>query len=483
MGKLHLQVDQCVPPVQLPARKPPVALKEKYQGELERLVERESPRANRLDVINSGGHEEVMSFNAELIQRRINEFQRRINEALDIIVFVVGDTDDEAVLDHDRKLLALLERCRQRHIKLNKDKMKFKLPQLSYVGHVISAEGLKPYPAKVEAIQNLPSPANKQGLRRIKGMVNYLQKFAPGLSGLTTPIRTLLKDDAEFVWEESVHGECVRRVKTVLASAPVLKYFDPSVEAVLQCDASQHGLGACMMQNGQPVAYASRSLTETDCNYVQMEKELLAIVFGVEKFESYLYGRKFKVETDHKPLGSILKKSLLRAPKRLQRMILRLQNFDFEVEYKKGTLLHLADTLSRAYLPHGQVKCSKEDVFLTVDVRFPIEQEVKSVNGLNFVSISPQGLARVQQETETDGEMVFLKTVIQTGRADTKEEVPLSIQGFFHFRDELFVQDGLVLKGERLVVPKSTREEIKQKLHQSHLGIQGCLRRGGEVLY
>jgi len=89
------------------------------------------------------------------------------------------------------------------------------------------------------------------------GMVSYLQKFAPSLSELTTPIRTLLKDDAEFLWEESVHGECLERVKAGIASAPVLKYFDPSVEAVLQCDASQHGLGACLKQNGQPVTYAS----------------------------------------------------------------------------------------------------------------------------------------------------------------------------------------------------------------------------------
>ena len=108
-----------------------------------------------------------------------------------------------------------------------------------------------------------------------------------------------------------------------------------------------------------------------------MEKEPLAIVFGIKKFESYLYGRKFKVETDHKPLESILKKSLLSAPKRLQRMMLRLQNFDFEVEYEKGTLLHLANTLSRAYLPHGQIKCSKEDVFLTVNVRSPVEEEIE----------------------------------------------------------------------------------------------------------
>lgn len=149
----------------------------------------------------------------------------------------------------------------------------------------------------------------------------------------------------------------------------------------------------------------------------------------------------------------------------------------------RKALFHLADTLSRAYLPHGQVKCSKEDVFLTGNVRSPVEQEIESVNALSLVSISPQGLARVQQATEAGGEMVLLKTVIQTGWPDTKEEVPFSLQGYFHFRDELSVQDGLVLKGERLVVPKSMREEIKQKLHQSHLGLQGCLRRGREVVY
>ena len=195
----------------------------------------------------------------------------------------------------------------------------------------------------------MPPQTDKQGLRRIMGMVNYLQKFAPGLSELTTPIRTLLKDDAEFLWEESVHGECFKHVKAVIASAPVLKFYDPSEEAVLQCDASQHGLGASLMQNGQPVAYASRSLTDTESNYAQIEKELLAIVFGVEKFESYVYGRKFKVETDHKPLESILKKSLLSAPKRLQMMMLRLQNFDFEVERKALFSIWLIPLVERIF--------------------------------------------------------------------------------------------------------------------------------------
>ena len=125
-------------------------------------------------------------------------------------------------------------------------------------------------------------------------MVNYLQKFPSGLSEVTKPMRDLLKEDVEFVWDEVVHGERFKRMKAEIASAPVLKFFETSVEVVVQCDVSQHGLGARLMQNGQPLAYASRSPTPAESKYVQIEKELLARVLGVEKFESYVYGKRFK---------------------------------------------------------------------------------------------------------------------------------------------------------------------------------------------
>ena len=147
------------------------------------------------------------------------------------------------------------------------------------------------------------------------------------------------------MWDKDVHGKCLLKIKEVLISTPVLKYFDPDKNTVVQCDASESGLGACIMQDGH------------ECNYAQIEKELLAIVFAMERFENYVYGRHVTVESDHKPLEIICKKSLLSAPKRLQRMQLRLQKFDFTVEYKKGTKMYLADTLSRAY-----IKEHKQDV-------------------------------------------------------------------------------------------------------------------------
>lgn len=149
------------------------------------------------------------------------------------------------------------------------------------MGHVISDNGLKPDPAKIQGIQEMPTPQNKQDVKRLLGMMNYLQKFAPNLSETTAPMRELLKQENQFLWDEEVQGRSFRRVKQLISESPVLKYFEPKADTELQCDASEKGLGTCLMQNGQRVGYASRSMTSAETKYAQMEKELLAILFGV----------------------------------------------------------------------------------------------------------------------------------------------------------------------------------------------------------
>ena len=140
-------------------------------------------------------------------------------------------------------------------------------------------------------------------------------------------------------------------MKRLITSHPVLRYYDVSKEVTLQCDASQSGLGAALLHEGQPVPFMSRSLTTTEKKYAQFEKELLVIVHACEQFNQYLFGREIIIETDHKPLDAILKKPLLTAPKRLQQMLMRLQNYQLEVVYKRGQEMYIVDTLSRAYLP------------------------------------------------------------------------------------------------------------------------------------
>ena len=211
------------------------------------------------------------------------------------------------IIDHDKKLLAVLDRCQVKGIKLNSEKMQFRRSQVNYMGHLITVPGLQIDPHK-----------DKQAVQRILGMANYVKKFAPNLAEMAKPLRDLTKKDTAFVWEEQVHGKCLSEIKQTLTQAPVLKYFDPDLPTVLQCHASMNGLGACILKQSHSIAYASRSLSPNECQYAQIEKELLAIVFGMEKFEGYTYGRKVHVNTDHKPLDSIMKKSLLSAPKRLQ---------------------------------------------------------------------------------------------------------------------------------------------------------------------
>jgi hypothetical protein len=199
-------------------------------------------------------------------------------------------------------------------------------------------------------------PTDVAGVHRLLGMAQYLGKFLPHLSDLTKPLRELTQKESVWVWDHPQKGafEALQRAVT---STPVLRYYNLQEEVTLQCDASQSGLGAALMQNGQPVAYTSRALTPTETCYAQIEKELLAIVFACDRFEAYIYGRKeVNMESDDQ---MIIKKPLHSAPKRLQRMLLQLQKYDLVVRYKKGRHMHLAYTLSRAYLQeaHGCRMC------------------------------------------------------------------------------------------------------------------------------
>ena len=206
------------------------------------------------------------------------EFQRRLNEALsglqgiaiiadDILIYGKGQTAEEAKLDHDRNLVALLNRCREKGICLNPNKFKLHLKSVRYMGHLLTENGLKPDPQKIEAIDRMPPPTDVQGVQRINGVVNYLARFVPNLSERLEPLRALTRADNEFIWNPEVHGKAFEEVKKLLREAPVLQYFDSSKTTVVQSDASQNGIASTLLQDGRPVAYASRALTPTEKNY------------------------------------------------------------------------------------------------------------------------------------------------------------------------------------------------------------------------
>ena len=264
------------------------------------------------------------------------EYQRRQDQALeglrgvhpvadDILIVGKGDTTEEAIADHNENMRNLMKRCQEKNLKLNKQKARVGLSEVKFIGHVISDKGLKPDNDKAQAVLDMPKPEDITGVRRFNGFVNYVSKFLPCLSDLCEPLRKLTVKGTAWHWTEQ-HDKAFHDIKKAVTEHPVLRYYDKDETLTLQTDASETGLGAAIMQKGQPIiAYTSRALTDTETRYAQIEKELLAVVWGLERFHMYTYGRKVTVQSDHKPLEIISRKPLYKAPKRLQSLLLRMQ--------------------------------------------------------------------------------------------------------------------------------------------------------------
>ncbi|KAK7886269.1 hypothetical protein WMY93_025890 [Mugilogobius chulae] len=237
--------------------------------------------------------------------------------------------------EHDEILQKVMERAKAANVKFNKDKIQFKVDTVKYMGHVITAAGQKADDTKIKAIVDMPTPEDKQSLQRLLGMTKFLAQYVPNEASLTAPLRQLLKKDTVWQWQ-SHHTAALQTLKKTLTQAPVLRFYDHKKPLTLQADSSKDGLGACLLQEGQPVCYASRALTDTEKRYAQIEKELLAIVFATKRFHQYVYGRPVTVQSDHKPLEVIMRKPLCKAPARLQGMLLQLQRYDLAVTYTPG---------------------------------------------------------------------------------------------------------------------------------------------------
>ena len=228
--------------------------------------------------------------------------------------------------------------------------------RVTFFGAEYSTQGMHPDPKKVQGITEMTAPMDKQQLQSFLGMVNYMGTFIPNLSHHTEPLRAMLKKDNVFHWDDQ-QTLSFQQVKTLIAKANTtpLKYYDRNLPVTVQADASLRGLGACLIQQhkgkDQPIAFASKSLTDAETRYANIERELRAIVFACQHFSTYLLGRSFVAESDHKPLEMIAMKNLANAPPRLQRMLLELQRYDVTIKYQPGKEMQLADALSRRPQP------------------------------------------------------------------------------------------------------------------------------------
>ena len=283
-------------------------------------------------------------------------------------ILITGKTD----LEHLNNLSAVLQRLSSAGMKLKPEKCSFMLKEVEFLGHTISAKGLQPTTQKIRAIVEAPRPTNVSQLKSFLGMLNYYGKFLPNLSTHLAPLYSLLQKQSHWSWGKQ-QDSAFKQAKSMLTSPCLLTHYDPAKPLILACDASPYGVGAVLShklgQDEHPIAFASRSLAPAEKNYAQIDKEALAIVFGVKHFHQYLYGRSFTIKSDHKPLQYLLgeKKGIpTMASARVQRWALTLSAYNYNVQYVPGQDHANADVLSQLPLPvqPNEVPIPEELVFL-----------------------------------------------------------------------------------------------------------------------
>lgn len=261
-------------------------------------------------------------------------------------IIVVG----ESIEQHNANLAKLFKRLREVGLKLQPDKCEMLAPKLAYLGHLITPQGIQPNPIKLEAVRNFPVPKNRKELKQFLGLAGYYRKFVRNFSKIATPLTRLLRKDQDFVFSEDCTSAFNRLRDALCSNDVVLRVPDFSKPFILTTDASGYAIGSVLEQlddknQRRPVAYASRTLNDAERNYSTIEKELLAIVWSVKHFRPYLYGRKFKIRTDHQPLTWLM--NLKDPSSRLMRWRIKLEEYEYEIEYVKGTSNAVADALSR----------------------------------------------------------------------------------------------------------------------------------------
>ena len=350
--------------------------------------------------------------------------QERLDRVLRLVPGVLGIADDIVIHGatentHDGTVLVLCETARLNNLSLNSKKMQFKSTDSKFSRHRLTSDGTKVDPKKIEAIIQMNPPQNVANLQSFNGMVNYLKKFIPVLSELSEPLRRLCKSGVEWAWELEQQN-AFEAIKQVITTLQVLTYFDKTKKHTIQCNASKKGLGAVLLQESKPVMYMSRVLTEMEQRYSNTERELLTIVFALERLNYYTLGRTITVQSDHQPLQSIWKKSIVSASPRLQRLLLRLTHYDLNIEFCRGKENMIADALSRVCPLQSSSSKTKDS---NIDV-IPVHHITQTA------LVSKTRLQELRLATQSDSTLSSLAKPIHEGWPQSKKAVPSNCKIF-----------------------------------------------------
>ncbi len=308
-------------------------------------------------------------------------------------------------------------------------------------------------------------------------MVNQLGRFLPNLAEKDKVLRDLLSKKNHWYWGTEQQA-AFDQLKTELSSTPVLALYNPNSALKISADASSFGLGTVLLQKSDarwsPVAYASRSMTPTEQRYAQVEKEALAAAWACERFSCFILGRPFELETDHKPLVSLLGgKALDDLPPRIQRFRMRLMRYNYTVNHVPGKSLWTADTLSRAPLKTAR---AHTDTSLLEDTNIYVDSVISNI------PVSGDYLSSLREHLKADSTCSALMEYCTGGWPD-QSQLQGELRHYWPDRAVLTVHDGLLLRGTRLVIPFVLQGDVLQRLHEGHLGVTKCRGRAKQTVW
>jgi hypothetical protein len=397
----------------------------------------------------------VMPFGLTNAPSVFMELMNRVfHKYLDL--FVVVFIDDILVYstnhqEHEEHLKKVLDILREEKLFAKFKKCEFWLEKVSFLGHVISGEGIEVDPSKIEAVVNWEKPTNVHEIRSFLGLAGYYRRFVEGFSVLSGPLTALTKKNARYVWSDKCE-ESFQELKRRLVSAPILTLPSDKEGFIVYSDASLKGLGCVLMQQGKVIAYASRQLKNHERNYPTHDLELAAVVFALKIWRHYLYGSQCDIYTDHKSLKYIFTQKDLNM--RQRRWIEQIKDYDCRILYHPGKANVVADALSRK---------SRSEASNLVPTTDQLAQQFGMIHfgtrpttrwmSLATLSIQPMLTDWIKVAQEADPELKALKEKISQGEASSFS----------------FAADGILRNHSRVVLPKDDklRKEILDEAHKT----------------
>ena len=415
-------------------------------------------------------------------------YNRRMDECFEGIpgierlvddVIVYGRTQEELI----QRTRQLLQRCREKGVSLNRQKIQFMKQEAKFAGFIVSKDGYRLDPALTEAIASFPTPTDITDLRSFFGLANQLAPFSDTVAKHLLPLRELLSTKREFYWDES-HQSAFIDARAALSSPPTLAFYDPRLVTRLSTDASKlHGMGFVLQQQQRDETWSvvqagSRFITDTETRYAAIELEMAAVVWAFKKCRLFLSGLPhIDVFVDHRPLVPIMNAKTLDQIEnpRLQRLKMQLGEFGpFTAHWTRGAEHLAADALSRSPITAGGEEEEEVD---------PNPDAPGACYLFAITSEDNMKLDEVRSAVAGDETAQLLRETVLAGFPNQKKALPAALRPYWQVHEHLSVDDGLVVYGRRIVVPAALRRLMLQRLHASHLGLEKTKQRARQLLY